>query len=474
MQPEIPSSPNPLSPSTKPWYRELNRYHWFVLFVAMLGWLFDTMDQQLFNLARAPAIAELTKGTSHETQASTIAGVSTMIFMLGWATGGLIFGVLGDILGRVKTLIITILMYSAFTGLSAISTGVWDFCFYRFLTGLGVGGEFAVGVALVAETMPERARASALGWLQASSAIGNCMAAIISMILGELEAGGSLMGLSAWRWMFVIGTGPALLIILIMARLREPEKWLAAKAQRQAEGRTVSFKGVFLQFSDLFRERQYRKNAFVGFLLGFSGVVGLWGIGFFSFDLLRRVLEKSFIEQGISPDVINGKLTFWVGIASLLQNLGGFFGVLAYAWISQRTGRRFAFLLAYISAMLATALTFSSLSTLNHVFWMIPLLGFCQLTIFGGFAIYFPELFPTRLRSTGISFCYNVGRYFASVGPLTLGLLADRVFRDHSLPDAEGKIESLRWAGVTMCSVFLIGIVTLWFAPETKGKPLPE
>ena len=135
-----------------PWYRELNRDHWFVLVVASLGWLFDTMDQQLFNLARRPAIAELLGPGATPAAIAEYSGYATMIFIIGWATGGVFFGILGDRVGRAKTMIFTILLYSMFTGLSVFSVGVWDFSFYRFLTGLGVGGQFAVGVALVAES----------------------------------------------------------------------------------------------------------------------------------------------------------------------------------------------------------------------------------------------------------------------------------------------------------------------------------
>ena len=145
------SAPTPqLNAAGAPWYRELNRSHWFVLVVASLGWLFDTMDQQLFNLARRPAIAELLGPGATSPQIAEYAGYATMIFIIGWATGGVYFGILGDRIGRAKTMVYTILLYSLFTGLSVFSVGVWDFAFYRFLTGLGVGGQFAVGVALVA------------------------------------------------------------------------------------------------------------------------------------------------------------------------------------------------------------------------------------------------------------------------------------------------------------------------------------
>lgn len=444
-----PVSPEPLA---GPWYKELNRYHWFVFIVASLGWLFDTMDQQLFNLARRPAIAELLGVAPGDPTGSAriaeYAGYATMIFMIGWASGGVFFGILGDRIGRAKTMIFTILLYSLFTGLSVLSTGVWDFSVYRFLTGLGVGGQFSVGVALVAETVPSRARPYALGWLQALSAVGNMMAALIGMGLGHLEESGAIG--SAWRMMFVVGALPAFLCIPIFRKLKEPEAWV--KAKKEGGGHHLGSMG------DLFSDPRWRHNAIVGMLLAFSGVVGLWGIGFFSFDLLRSVLDKT--------DMSAGQKTFWTGMTSLLQNAGAFFGIYAFTHLTARTGRRPAFAISFVAAMAATAFTFWNLNDFTDIFWMIPLMGFCQLALFGGYAIYLPELFPTRLRSTGTSFCYNVGRFVAAVGPLALGLLTSRVYA--------GYPEPMRYAGVTMCAVFLIGLATLPFAPETKGKPLPE
>src|SRR5947199_9328241 len=200
-----------------PWWRELKSYHWFVLTVAALGWLFDTMDQQLFNLARVPAMKALLKPGE---EVALYGGYATSIFLIGWATGGLTFGVLGDRIGRVKTMIWTILVYSICTGLSALSVGFWDFAFYRFITGLGVGGEFAVGVSLVAEVMHDSARRYALGLLQALSAVGNITAALMSMALGHLDETGVIGG--AWRAMFGIVAAPALSAILVMRRLQEP------------------------------------------------------------------------------------------------------------------------------------------------------------------------------------------------------------------------------------------------------------
>lgn len=478
MSPSPSAVPPVADQLTGPWYKLLTRYHWFVFIVAALGWLFDTMDQQLFNLARRPSMLELlpkTAGLGVESMSpdqfsalvGEYSGYATAIFLLGWATGGLTFGVLGDRFGRARVMMWTILAYSLCTGLSAFSTSFWDFAFYRFLTGLGVGGEFAVGVALVAEVMPDKARPFALGWLQALSAVGNISAALIGMSLGHLEQTGVVGDLqiggftmTAWRLMFVVGTIPALLAVVIRSKLKEPERW-------EHSAHDDAAKKVIGLYGDLFGDPRWRKHAIVGMFLAFAGVVGLWGIGFFSFDLLQLVLKKKLAAQGVAADKIAGEVGFWIGVASVMQNVGGFFGIYAYSRITHVIGRKKAFLIAFIAAMLSTAFVFWNLDEFSEIFWMLPLMGFCQLMIFGGYAIYFPELFPTRLRSTGTSFCYNVGRFVAAIGPFTFGLLTSKVFvgMEH---------EPMRYAGVAMSAIFLLGLAVLPFAPETKGKPLPE
>lgn len=519
------------------WWKLLNRYQWFVLIVAALGWLLDCMDQQLFNLARVPAIRELlTRQNGVEPAASEVgeyAGYATALFLIGWATGGLIFGVLGDRWGRAKTMMVTILMYSGCTGLSSLSQYFWDFALYRFITGLGVGGEFAVGVALVAEVMPERARPYALSLLQALSTVGNISAAATSMALGHLETTGvlgSFSNISAWRWMFIVGALPALLVVIVRRRLKEPEVWLKIAAQpggRQklgdygelfgnpnwrtpaavaglllAIGILLAFLGpkswsaqdVFPGFSQLKLvvagfsmagllaglwcvyggggDTTYRGRAMVGLLLALAGVIGVWGIAFFSFDLVRSVLRAKLEAEGLTGAALNGKLTYWAGITSMVQNFGAFFGVYGYGLVAQKIGRRGAFAISFLLAMGSVAMTFWFLRDFKDIFILVPLMGVGTLSVFGGYAIYFPELFPTRLRSTGTSFCYNVGRFVAASGPALLGLLTGVVYKntatvaDPSLP--------LRYAGVTMCAVYFIGLLALPFAPETLGKPLPE
>src|SRR5207248_6385766 len=216
-----------------------------------------------------------------------------------------------------------------------LSVGVWDFALYRFLTGLGVGGEFAVGIALVAEVMPDRARTHALGWLQTLSAVGNISAAFINMGLGMAEGEGMLGEFKPWRIMFVIGALPALLAILIRWRLKEPERWqhVVAEGDEQKHKKAGSL-------TELFGDPRWRRNAFVGLALAIPGVVGLWGIGFFSFDFVRAVFRRTYEAQGLSPNEIRGKLTALVGYVSVLQNLGGAFGIYSFKFFTDCAGRR--------------------------------------------------------------------------------------------------------------------------------------
>ncbi|HEX3148853.1 MAG TPA: MFS transporter [Gemmataceae bacterium] len=483
----------------------LTKYQWFVFIVACLAWDLDCMDQQLFNVARRPAMKTLVPAVSADddrlpalrekltaqrakndkppptdqeviaaqTDADVAHGAAqaTSIFLIGWAIGGIGFGIMGDRLGRVRTLMLTILLYSVFTGLSAFSTSVIDFGIYRFLTGLGVGAVFAVSVALVAETVPQAARPYALGLLQMSSAFGNMIAATVSIVLGYMKIDGQLGDIKPWKVMFLIGVIPAFLIVLIQSRLKEPEAWTKARAEQKAgTGKPLG------SFKELFGDPRLRSRAIFGVLLAFAGVVGLWGIAFFAPDLQSYVFRPVFQDEATSralsgdaaKDYVDGRMAIWGGWTSMLLNAGAALGIFAYSWLTPHLGRKLTFALAFIAAALSTAFVFWKLSVFNDIFWMMPIMGFCQLAVFGGYAIYFPELFPTRLRSTGTSFCYNVGRLVAALGPAALGLLTSQVYAGYDAPGP------LRYAGMTMCSVFLIGLAVLPFLPETKDKPLPE
>ncbi|MEO8483763.1 MAG: MFS transporter [Acidobacteriota bacterium] len=440
-----PTSSVAAAPGTR-LFDGVTSYHWLVVVIASCGWLFDCMDQRLFILARESALKDLLRADPAALASlKSYAGYATTSMILGWATGGMIFGMMSDRLGRVKTMVVTLLVYSMFTGLCGLATSWVDFTLYRFLAGIGIGGMFGAATTLVAESVPANFRAVALGALQALSATGNIMGSLITLQIPP-GATGLFGGYPGWRVLFFVGLLPALLVVPTMLVLREPQSWLDAKARARTAGGAKHVGSV----SELFRHPRWRKNATVGLFLGLAGMVGLWGIGFFSPELISVALVGA-------PQTVVDTVRGW---GTALQDVGSFVGMLVFTVVAARLSRRFAFLCAFLLSMLTTMYVFYSLRTASDAYWMLPMMGFAQLAVFAGYSIYFPELFPTRLRGTGVGFCYNTVRYLAAPAPILLGYLAT--------------LMSFRTAAVMMSTIYLVGIVALWWAPETKGQPLPE
>jgi MFS family permease len=450
---------NMVMKDTSGWWSKLNSYQRFVFIVATAAWLFDCLDQQLFNLARMPALTALMKGQDMAA-IKKMAGIMTSIFVLGWATGGMIFGSLGDRYGRAKMLGVTVLLYSISTGLSALSTGVTDFAIYRFLTGLGVGGVFGLAVALVSDTLPNDCRPKALGVLQSFSAVGNVMAGLIGIGLAMTTIE------DTWKYFFWIGALPAMLTASIQFKLKEPDAWVVARDKAVAQGRKTG------SYKELFRHPTWRKHALLGMILSCAGVIGLWGIGVFSTDMVGDVIENSLKKNGASAEEVKSGRTLWMSINLLCFNVGAFAGMLVFTRVAVTAGRKKAFAFFFVGAAIVTVFVFQNLQSTTDVLWMAPIMGFFQLSVFAGFSIYLAELFPTSLRSTGVSFCYNVGRYLAAAGPITLGYLASEMAKNAK--SVEEKIDAFRDAASWMCLIFLIGVLVLPFLPETKDQPLPQ
>ena len=449
--------------STGAWYRDMTGYCWFVLMVASLAWLFDCLDQQLFNLARHPAMEELLKGTK-----MNITGYSyfaTAVFLAGWGTGGLLFGALGDRIGRAKTMMLCILVYSVCTGLQRTLAKFLGLCSISLHYRIGCRRSVRRGRHSSGGNRAEFRPSRRLGLLQALSTVGNVSAAGIGFLLGQMDINDS------WRWrgLFLVGAVPAAMAVMVQRKVKEPELWLQAKAEGKIQG------GAFSSLGEMLRHPAWRKNALLGLIIGCAGIIGFWGIGVFSNDLVSGVLTDAFKTGGVDSAEIGGKVQTWTSIHMLMFNVGAFTGMMLYARAARVIGRKLSFAIAFVLAFAATVGVFQFWTSQYQVFWLSPILGFCQLGIFGLYAIYFPELFPTNLRSTGTSFCYNVGRYVAALGVIAQGFWAIAVSTEGTAakPLAEG-VATLRNIGSIMAVVYLLGLLALPFAPETKGKPLPE
>ena len=423
------------------WRQGITRYQWLVLMVAWLGWVFDSMDSTIYALVLHPALQELLGG--HAGQAVSpeaigrYGGIIFSIFLIGWAVGGVLFGVLADCFGRTRTLIFTILIYALFTGLASLSADWWHLAIYRFLTALGIGGEWAAGAALVAEVWPEEKRARAAGILQSAWAAGFLIAAVVNMLMCRW----------GWRPLFAVGIVPAIIALVVRIYVKEPERWLAAKQRQRQPGAAQSQK-----LAELFRP-DLRRATLVGSGLAFVAVFGLWGATNWTPTLVHALPEFKNC-----PAAVTEKCVSW---ATILLNAGALFGYLSFGPLADRWGRRAAFALMCAGSLVMLPVTFLTPRAYSHVLILLPLLGFFNNGIFSGFPIYLPELYPTRIRATGAGFCFNVGRVLASAGPRLTGLLV-------------GALGGFGPAVSAVALIYLVGLVILPFAPETRGKPLPE
>ena len=423
------------------WHQGVTAYQWLVLGTAWLGWVFDSMDATIYALVLTPALRDLLpKSAGGGVAADAIGwygGIIFAIFLVGWAAGGMLFGVLADRLGRTRTLVFTILIYAAFTGLAALSATWWQLAVYRFLTALGIGGEWAAGAALVAEVWPEDKRARAAGVLQSAWAAGFLLAAVANLLLRA----------HSWRWLFVAGVAPAAIAVLVRWGIREPERWLRVRAQEQA---APGPRGSRL--AELFQPR-HRRATLVGTGLAFVAVFGLWGATNWTPTLVAGLPGL----RGLAP----ARLTALVSYATMTLNAGALAGYLVFGPLAERWGRRPVFALMCVGSLVLLPVTFLTPCSYAQVLVLLPLLGFFNNGIFGGFPIYLPELYPTRIRATGAGFCFNAGRVLAASGPFLTGFLVTALGGFGRAASAIGLI-------------YLAGLAILLAAPETKGRPLPE
>jgi MFS family permease len=429
------------------WYQGIDRKLWIILAVTYVGWLLDSMDLNLFTVVLVPSLKELLGPQATPQLIGYFGGVIAAVQLLGWGVGGLIFGILGDYWGRSRTLCLSIVVYAVFTALSGLASTWWELAIFRFLMAAGVGAEWAIGTALINETWPQRSRVAASGVMMSAFGFGYLLAGLINLVVGAY----------GWRYVFFTGVIPAVLVAFVWREVPESERWKNAQSQRNDARQRIRTdaasqedrKVAAFTFVGLFQP-PWRRNTIVATVMSFAATVGFWGTQTW---IPARAAELAH-AGGANPVQV-------ISIAIIILNCAAVVGLLMFAWLTELIGRRPAFALGCIGNMIVLPIVFLTPQDYQTLFMLLPLMGFFTNGILGTFTPYFPELFPTRLRATGVGFCFNIARIFAAIGPFIAGSLV--VF-----------FGGIPKSGAIMALSYAIGLAAVYFAPETRGKPLPE
>jgi len=398
---------------------------WIILLVAWLGWMFDGMEMGLYSVLASPALKDLLH-TVDPKVISKYVGVMFALFRLGASAGGFIFGRLGDKIGRVKTMIITVVVYAAFTGLSALARNPWQFGACRFLGAMGLGGEWGLGVALVMETWPNARRPVLAGLLGSSSNVGFLVSSLVNIQFGFL----------GWRWIFCIGIIPALLSLIIRFVVKEPERWVQAKES-----------GERPDLRQLFEPSLLRKTI-MACLISSVPIVGTWGV----FQWIPTWVGDLVGGKAVSERAIS---SMWMAFG---QIIGGFLGGPIAEWL----GRRISYAVLCICSLVAVVALYSTVHSYGpELLGLAMIAGIFTTTFFGWLPLYLPELFPTRIRATGEGITFNFGRIIAAAC-IFLGM--------SNLASILGYAR----AGTIVSMIYILGLIFIWFVPETKGSKLPD
>jgi len=405
------------------------RAEWMVLAAAFLGWMFDGVEQGVFPLVARPALQDLL-GVEADALIGPWMGYITALFLVGAALGGLVFGWLGDRLGRVRSMVLSILAYSLFTGCCYFAQAPWQLGAFRFLAAVGMGGEWSLGVALVMECWPERHRPLLAGAIGAAANIGFGLLGALGLAF-EVSRG-------SWRWVMLAGAAPALLALFIIRYVPESDRWRKAVQQSHS---TTPFRDIF--------SRVLLGRTLLGLTFASVALIGTWG----SVQWLPAWADK----------LTAGEVHSAKGMTQLLMAGGAVIGCFVGPLIGGRMGRRPAYFLLCLASLLACGYLFRYVNTYGGLFLLMTfLVGGFTAAFYGWLPLYLPELFPTRARATGQGFCYNFGRILAAVGAVQTGQL---------LKFYEG---SYAQAGAVITLVYALGLVVIWLGPETRGKPLPD
>ena len=436
-------------------FLDMDRYQWLVLFAAWLGWGFDVFDGLLFNYVApncVPTLLQLPIG-SPEAKAATLqwTGVLTSLLLLGWAAGGILFGRVADRIGRTRTLLFTMLLYSLGTAACAFAPNLAWLAFFRLVASLGIGGEWAAGAAMVAEVVPEHRRDEAGALLYTSSPLGLFLATFVTYQIQGVHM--NAQPEVAWRYVFLTGLIPAAVAFVIRSFVKEPERWARSAGQAAPP-----------RLAELFTP-EHRAITLSGLAMSVVALITWWSCNAFMPLVATGLAAASAAAQGMEPAAARTLAESWKALATNCFNMGGLLGTLLTVPLAKRLGRRPMYAVYFLAAGISVMCAFGLPLDHHTRLYMYFFIGLTVFGVFGSFTYYLPELFPTRLRGTGAGFCYNAGRVIAAIGPFVVGGIASR-----GADALSSALAVLFWVG----AVPLAGLLLLPFVVETKGRVLAD
>jgi MFS family permease len=431
---------------------DMNGYQWTVVLAAWLGWGFDVFDGMLFNYVApncVPTLLHLTIGSPAAKAATSLwTGILTSVLLIGWALGGIFFGKVTDRIGRTRTLMLTMAIYALGTALCALAPNLFVLGIFRFIAALGIGGEWAAGAAMVAETVPEKRRLDAGALLYTSAPVGLFLATFVNFQIAGVWFKSTPE--VSWRYVFLCGLLPAFVAFLVRIFVKEPERWKTAAATSEPA-----------RIGELF-DAKHIANTRSGFFMAVTALITWWSCNAFIPVVSAGLAQTTALARALDPVATRALVEHWKTIATNYFNWGGLIGTLLTVPAAKLLGRRAMFFIYYLLSGAAVLTTFGLDLAPETRFVLFFFIGLTVFGVFGSFTYYLPELFPTRLRGTGAGFCYNIGRIVASPGPILVGMIAAR--------GTDSAVHTLFWVGF----VPLAGLLFLPWVIETKGRALAD
>ncbi|HVU89170.1 MAG TPA: MFS transporter [Pirellulales bacterium] len=504
----------------------IGRDHYMALLAALLGWLFDGAEMGVFSMVGRRAMTDLLR-TSDEGLIGVWFGVVTAGFLVGAATGGVLFGWLGDRIGRVRAMTLSILTYALFTGLCGLATSAWQLGTLRFIAALGMGGEWSLGVALVMEIWPNRSRAFMAGLIGAAANAGYLLVGALGLVLNATIANAAtwfadagmaedwidwLTANGGWRLLMMCGTAPALLTFLIRLFVPESQRW----EQEHARGATSHWATrdllavvagalgpaliIFLcaDRADPYSAGTILAGVVLGLLIATVGYmypvvryVQRLGAQDDAGLQLRPTLARMLLAAGLSGVALLGTwgaaqwIPTWADklsesgqhgkeYAQVSLAFGAIVGTILAALAGDWFGRRWTYVLMCVTSLVSAVWLYQFHAEYNPGFlWATFLVGACTASFYGWLPLYLPELFRTSVRATGQGFGFNFGRIIAAVGALQTGNLM-ATFKSDVTISGVTLTGGYPLACTTMSMIYIVGVVLIWIAPETRGQPLPD